>query len=260
MACLFLAALLAIPAAAQNSCCAPNNTCACDCDANCADDCDCDCEECSQTGVRSYVRVDGFSRLYQVMINGAAQDPPAFVWGMVNPQGSSAVMPAAYQNGSYLLALTNSGLFLVIEGDSPMDSFDFEQGFIWYGPDGILGTDDDQIISLEDMLDDVRNNVDGFTVEMWNSMSIVIPGWPVIASEDADVDADDDDDDEDDDDNNAQALSGSNNNSTNNAPGLPQTGIELTPGAMIAAAIVALGAGYVGISYAKKRKEDKAAA
>jgi len=229
--CLFLGTLLAIPATAQDG-------------------------ESNEALSNTYVRVDGFSQLYQVMTNGTAQNPPVFVWGLVNQQGNNTVMPAVLHNGSYYLTLMNTGLFLGIEAGSPMDGFDFEFGFIWHGPDGILGTDDDEVFSVDDILDDVLDNMEGMTAEMWNTIGNFIPGWPQIeaTSEEADDgdDEDDDEDDEDKDDKDDDVL--------NSTPGLPQTGLELTPGAMIAAAIIALGAGYVGISYAKKVKDDKAAA
>ncbi|MCL2532163.1 MAG: hypothetical protein FWE40_08415 [Oscillospiraceae bacterium] len=245
LACLFLATWLVIPAAAQNSCCSPasTNTCTCDCDADCNDACDCDCSDCDEeepATANTRVRVTGFSQLYQVMVNGAAQTPPVFEWGVGN-----TVLPVVYHDGDFYLTLMNSGLFLAIEAHSPMDHFDFEQGFIWYGPDGIFGTEDDEIFSVDEILEDILDDMDDTSIAAWNAISVIIPGWPSI--EGASESTNDNDNDNDNDD---KAV----------LPGLPQTGFDVPAGAVIAALILSAGAGYLGIAYAKKIKDDKAEA
>ncbi|MCL2195001.1 MAG: hypothetical protein FWB76_03530 [Oscillospiraceae bacterium] len=242
--CLFLAALLVIPVAAQQTVNSSSYNAQ------------------VLTTVTTRTRVSGFSQLYQETVNGAVQ----FVWGVGN-----TVMPAAYHDGTHYLALMDSGLFLPIEPASPLDRFVFEQGFRWYGPDGIFGTQDDRMFTLEHVMEDLEEGLDDESAAAWNAIGMVIPDWPLIErasmgetssttegnddSNDNDNDNDtgndstNDDNDEDDD-----ALG----TSPSSTPGFPQTGFTLTPGAVIAALILSAGAGYVGIAYAKKVKDDKA--
>ncbi|MCL2445223.1 MAG: LPXTG cell wall anchor domain-containing protein [Oscillospiraceae bacterium] len=251
LACLLLAAWLMIPAAAQLDV-SQTSTCVCDCDEDCDIDCDedydCDCSEDAEvlTTTNTRVRVSGFSQLYQVMMaNGAAQNPPVFQWGVGN-----TVMPVRYHNNTYYIALPGSGLFLAIQGNSPIDGFDFEQGFIVYHAEGVFGS---QTIGVDELLDDMVEYMGDDDVASWNAVSAVIPGWPRIESSSEEtsstIEVAEDNDDDNDDDDDKDVL-----------PGLPQTGFALTPGAVVAALILSAGAGYLGIAYAKKVKEDKAAA
>jgi len=258
LACLCLGVWLVIPAAAQNSCCSPANTCTCNCDEGCSGECDCDCSDCEEeqpTGTTTRVRVSGFSQLYQVMVNGAAQAPPVFNWGVGN-----AVLPVVYHDGDFYLTLMNSGLFLAIEAHSPMDRFDFEQGFIWYGPDGIFGTEDDEVFSVDELIEDMVDDMDDAAIAAWNAISAIIPGWPTIERNSETSNDNDNDNDDNNDNDNDNENDDEDDDALSSVPGLPQTGFDLPAGAVIAALILSAGAGYLGIAYAKKLKDDKAEA
>jgi len=198
---------------------------------------------------QQFRRVEGFSQLYEVRnADGTAQTPPRFVWGHI-AMAERYIFEVTRFNNVHYIQMLDTGVFIPIRGGSPLDTIDFANGAIWAGPGGVLGGADNVALTLEGnrFYEVIRDGAE----DVWRAITMRVPNWPPTPASGTQGN-----DTEENSSNQESSSSSSSSSSNPPPPNIPQTGFNLNTSAVVAAVILAMGAGYFGISYIKSKQDD----